>query len=198
MHMSDEMILTRLLSYQPELAKDRRFEFVWVVKKMMDKEGFALDIGCGGSILDKFVNENLNYTMLTTDIDPVAATYYDRTPRTNFLLHDCLTPLPDSWGHLFDFITIVSTLEHMSPKDAGLIIKNAVDCLKANGSILVTVPYGDGPEMLGTWPVQCYDEKNITEIASPSGLKVVSWETSGWEFYGLQVIGFELMFAKRK
>ena len=197
MYMSDEEILAKLLSYQPNLSKDRGFEFVWVVKKMMNKEGVALDIGCNGSILDKFVNENLNYIMSTTDIDPAAATYYDRTPRTNFFLHDSLEPLPDKWKDLFDFITIVSTLEHMSPEDAGLILKNAADCLKDGGRILVTLPYGDGYEMLGRWQVRCYDEKNINEITSPAGLEVVSWGTSGWKFFGIQIIGVELRIARK-
>lgn len=194
MRISDEEILAKLLEYQPDLHDTRRFEFIWVIKKMMEKQGFALDIGCDGSILDKYINENLDFTMVGVDIDPSGYTYYDGSPRTKFCLHDCRESLPDSWKGIFSIITIVSTLEHMSAKDASKILENAIACLEKDGGILVTLPHGSGPAMQGRWPVLCYNEKNISQIAKLADLKVASWEISGKKLKSnLPIICIELM-----
>lgn len=175
-------------------------QYVWAVEHM-NKPGWVLDVGCDGSILDKYL-ERHGFQVICADIDPSAAYYWNREPRDphKFFLVDCREP-PLTWHGRLDYITILCTLEHMETleyvdgvwrdtlhlDEDAVMVKSLSDCLKPDGKILITVTGGEGFDYEGIWKVRCYNEKNISRITEPSHLKLNHWETS-------RVAGFKLPF----
>ncbi|MBA7617627.1 hypothetical protein ES703_24943 [subsurface metagenome] len=198
-------IISELLSLHPNIPNNMMPQYMWAIERMV-KPGLVLDVGCDGSILDKYL-ERHGFEVLCADIDPKAAFYWNRKRRdpNKFFLIDCLSPLP-SWHDKFDYITIICTLEHIetleyigvdftssSPsapsgwRDCLHLDKDAVmvhalsHCLKPDGKMLITVNYGDGFDYEGRWKVRCYNENNISRITDPSNLSLNHWYTTNVE-----------------
>jgi len=180
-----------LLELHPGLPPTRLFEYSWAIRKMItfradgspiittyhQDETKHLDVGCNGSILDKFLMR-YGFKSVCADIDERAQHYWNGEPRTNFVQVDCRHP-PEEWYANFDYITIISTLEHLQGPNDIIMIKGLEKCLRTHGRILITVPYGDGMNRQGQWLVRCYNELNIYRLSDPARLLVSSWVISG-------------------
>jgi 2-polyprenyl-3-methyl-5-hydroxy-6-metoxy-1,4-benzoquinol methylase len=112
------------------------------------------------------------YDVITADTDPAARNYVTGEARTNFYQVDCREP-PKEWISRFDFITIISTLEHLTVEDASKMAHALANCLTDNGTMIITVPYGTGTKMQGQWQVECYNEQTIEILTS---LKLYSYK----------------------
>lgn len=193
-------ISAELLKLHPGIPPNMMPQYVWAIERM-EKPGTVLDVGCDGSITDKYL-ERHGFEAICADIDPKAAFYVNGEPRdpNKFYLIDCRRP-PASWHGKFNYITIICTLEHMetleltgtdtaSPSappgwrdilhlDEDVTMVEALShCLKPEGKMLITVNYGDGFDYEGRWKVRCYNEKNIVRLTEPSHLKLNHWYTT--------------------
>ncbi|MCK4266505.1 MAG: class I SAM-dependent methyltransferase, partial [Thermoplasmata archaeon] len=141
--------------------------------------GRVLDVGCNGSILDKYLEEN-GFTCVCADIDPEGAYYWNRIPRDNFVQVDCRHP-PKEWKGAFDYITIISTMEHFIIGEEEELIVAMEQCLSPGGKILITVPFSENSSDIpilkkqGQWPVWCYNEVSMRVLGEKAGLSLVSW-----------------------
>ena len=177
---TSEPILKELLEIHPGLPKTRQYEYTWAIKQM-EERGLLLDLGCDGSTLDLHLKKR-GFDCWCIDKDP-AAKYYAtgvRREPSRFIIHDFLKPLP---AHLpqFDYIAIISTLEHLLPGEDSIVIKNAKKHLRVlKGKILITVPYGEGYNMQGQWRVKCYNPESMKELVEHYmvDLRVKSWVIS--------------------
>lgn len=190
-------IRSELLSLHPGIPNNMMPQYVWAIERMI-KPGLVLDVGCDGSILDKYL-ERRGFEVLCADIDPKAAFYWngERRDANKFFLIDCRRPLT-SWHDKFDYIPIICTLEHIetleytgmdstSPSAPSgwrdclhlnedvLMVKNLSRCLKPGGKMLITVNYGEGFAYEGRWKVRCYNENNISRITNSSNLSLTHW-----------------------
>lgn len=184
-------IRSELLSLHPGIPNNMMPQYVWAIERMI-KPGLVLDVGCDGSILDKYL-ERRGFQVLCADIDPRAAYYWNREPRdpNKFFLVDCRKP-PASWCGRFDYITVLCTLEHIETleyvdgvwrdclhlDEDVVMVENLSRCLRPDGKMLITVNYGEGFDYEGRWKVRCYDEKNISRITEPSHLSLSHWQTT--------------------
>jgi len=140
----------------------------------MRTPGRVLDVGCDGSILDKYL-ERRGFKCVCVDIDPEGGLYWSREPRENFVqvdfanlgVHDVT-----QFFHKFDYVTVISTAEHLNLSDQfGLLLNCALSCDK-DGKILITVPYGVGLKMQGQWIVSCFNEEELNKLLAVSGFAV--------------------------
>lgn len=182
-------IAAELLKLHPGTTRHMMPQYVWAVERM-NKPGMVLDVGCDGSVLDKYL-ERRGFQVICADIDPSAAYYVDHEPRdlTKFFLVDCRKP-PTSWHGKFDYISILCTLEHMEtleyvdgvwrdclhPDEDAVMVEALSRCLKPDGKMFITVPGGDGFDYEGIWKVRCYNEKNIARITEPSHMSLNYWK----------------------
>ena len=149
-------MLKELLELQPELAPDRRVEIPWVINQL-EKTGIVLDVGCGGGIIGKYL-ENKGFAVIAMDVDKkMGATYFDRSKRKFFVLCDCFhAPFK---REIFDYIIVISTVEHFKEDDGEAL--NALSfLLKIGGKMLVTVPYGES-KWLANRIVRIYSEGDL-------------------------------------
>ena len=170
-------LVADLVSLQPELAPDRRVEFPWAISRMKEV-GNVLDVGCGGSIIEKYL-ENKGFSVVAIDISKdLGGTYYNREKRECFVLCDCFKP-PFKLGS-FDYVLVVSTIEHF--EEDGEALKALVPLIKKNGKILVTVPYGES-----AWKLPCtriYDDRDLKErLVSKNALKLTNKEFFKLDWY---------------
>jgi len=134
-----EEILRELLTLQPSLAPDRRWEYPWVIERMKTPAK-VLDVGCGGSIIQKYLIRH-GYDVIAVDIDSNAKYYYDRTPREKFVQVDARYP-PQDWHGKFDYILLISLVEHLPNDDDIVMVKNLGRCLMQGGRMFISFPYG--------------------------------------------------------
>ena len=182
------MIVTRLLELHPSLVETRKSEYRWAIEHM-PHPGRVLDVGCNGSILDKYLEEN-GFTCTCADIDPEGVYYWNREQRKNFAMVDCRYP-PEQWIQKFNYITIISTLEHLLKGDDELMIVALEKCLCMGGKILITVPYSEGGilgvdtsgkskkpvlKQQGRWPVWCYNAITMRALGEKAGLSLLTWK----------------------
>lgn len=110
---------------------DRYIEYPWAIKKLLNKKGNVLDVGCSGSIFP-YILDALGYWVWGIDIRPCFE------PNFTFVQDDiCDTDFEDEE---FDIITAISTIEHI--KDDYQAIMEIYRILKPEGLFLMTVPYG--------------------------------------------------------
>lgn len=191
-------IRSELLSLHPGIPDNMMPQYVWAIGRMTPP-GLVLDVGCNGSILDKYL-ERHGFEVLCADIDPKAAYYWNREPRdpNKFFLIDCREP-PSSWHEKFDYITIICTLEHIETleydersggsetaapgwrdclhlDEDAVMVKSLSRCLKLGGKMLITVNDGELFNYEGRWKVRCYNEKNVSRITGPSHLTLNHWD----------------------
>ena len=172
--------LTELLTLQPDMAPDRKVEFLWVLSKMKSP-ALVLDVGCGGSIIAKYLS-NHGFDVTAADIDPAAGLYWNGEVRSNFVLIDCRYPL---WTNRFDYVLIISTLEHLDWRDAVLMVNGLGRSLKVGGRMFITVPYGEGPMKVGVHIEKGYNKENMTMLLSPetrvASSTVFTKKQIGWD-----------------
>lgn len=181
--VTSEEILKKLLEFHPGLPKTRQFEYVWAINRMhkpVDRIGRVLDLGCNGSILDLYL-KMIGWDCWCIDKDPNAAFYATgiRREPSRFIIHDFLEQLP-SYLPQFDYVTIISTLEHLKRGEDSTVVRNVKRQLAFKGKILITVPYGDGYNMQGQWRVKCYNSQLMRELVEhyTIDLRVESWTIS--------------------
>lgn len=173
--ISESDVLARLLSYHPNLPETRKFEYPWIIKRMTSPAS-VLDVGCDGSTFDKVLSD-LGFNVTTMDIDPRAAYYWNGEERKNFILADARAPHPKLFGKS-NYITIVSTLEHLEGNDDIKMVRELEKCLAHQGSIFITVPWGEGILRQGQWLVRGYSPESVDRITGTS-LRLSCWTRSG-------------------
>ncbi|MBA7661177.1 Ubiquinone biosynthesis O-methyltransferase [subsurface metagenome] len=184
-------VLKGLLELQPDLAPDRRVEYPWAIGKMT-APAEVLDVGCDGSIISKYLL-NRGFNVIAADIDPNGRYYWNGEVRSNFALVDCRHP-PSHWKNRFDYILIISTLEHLEDDNDVLMINNLTKCMKTGGKMFITGPYGDGWMEIGDHIERGYNEENLTRLSC--GLHLVSTklfakEEMNWPWKDIFCIEFE-------
>ena len=119
-----------------------------VLELLIRPEVTLLDIGSGESIWPSYVAAKYGISVTCIDsYDSVLRQYeYGATLSLqkpmeviidDFVLHDFK-------GQQFDYISIVSVLEHVKDNGDTLMIKKAASLLKSGGYLLITVPYNEG------------------------------------------------------
>ena len=167
-------VLDELMELHPGLPPTRQHEYSWAISEM-PTPGRILDVGCNGSILDKYL-ERRGFECVCVDILPEGGYYWNREPRTNFLQLDFAnvgTRDMAQFFHKFDYATIISTLEHEDLMTQYGLLLNSVLSLKKTGRLLITVPYGEGFQQQGQWTVSCFSENKLNDMLAVSGWEVV-------------------------
>lgn len=127
-----------------EYYKDVRIKFYQAVAKQLILEEVVLDgkkvldVGCGvGFLLDE-VSKVFNTSSLTgTDFSEEAMKVSrNKFPAMKFFRHDIYDLLPEK----YDVIFCTEVLEHLEKPVVGL--KNLINALKDNGTLVLTVPDG--------------------------------------------------------
>lgn len=163
-------VLEELVKLQPELAPDRRAEFPWVIANMT-KKGDVLDVGCGGSIIQKYLLAR-GFNVVAVDVSKFLGGYYfNREKRECFVLCDCFHP--PFRNEVFDYILIVSTLEHFpAEKDDIEILQTLSVLLRKNGRVFVTLPYGFSHCLFNEEGIitRIYNDNDLQRLIAESGL----------------------------
>ncbi len=189
--MKGNEVLKELLKLQPDLAPDRRVEYPWAIGKM-HVPASILDVGCNVSIISKYLF-NHGFDVIAADIDPSGQYHRSGELRDNFTLVDCRYP-PSHWENRFDYILIISTLEHLEDDDDVLMVNNLTKCIKTGGKMLLTGPYGDGWMVVGEHVERGYNEENLTRLSRDLHLvstKRFTKEEMNWSSKDIFCIEFE-------
>lgn len=158
------------------LSPERAVEYAFVLNQLKPPQGTLLDIGCKGTLLPSLLAA-LGLEVYGIDI------WAWRPPHPNFkyVVGDIRkTNWPSSF---FDWITIISTIEHIgvpgrfgSSDDPGGD-RSAIDemrrILKADGSILMTVPYGR-PKLMKPW-CRVYGKSTLKDLIEPMTIKYAEY-----------------------
>lgn len=171
----EDQILTEIKKLQPVLAPDREREWPWIIKRM-NGSGEVLDAACGGGFLQKYLL-NLGFDVTATDFNPDAKLYAANGPeREKFVLQDLRKPLPLEWSEAFDYVLLISTVEHLENDDDTLVVKNLSKCIKPlSGSMFISFPYGNETEWrkIGNNTERFYSENGMYErLLIPAKLQV--------------------------
>lgn len=184
-------VLKELLKYQPDLAPDRRVEYPWVIGKITPPAK-VLDVGCDGSVISKYLLSH-GFDITAADIDPSSQYYWNGEARDGFALIDCRYP-PKHWENEFDYILIVSTIEHLEGEDDVIMVNNLAKCLKVGGRMFITGPYGDGWMEIGDHTERGYNEENLARLSRSLHLmstKMFTKEKINWPWKDIFCMEFE-------
>ncbi len=98
----------------------------------------VLDVGCATGRLVKFFNDN-NFQAYGCDIADVAVRRAREINKNGVIFKASATKLPFKKNSL-DFITAISIIEHLTPKEAEKFIKETIRVLKPGGLIFLITP----------------------------------------------------------
>ena len=98
----------------------------------------VLDVGCATGRLVKFFNDN-NFQAYGCDIADVAVRGAREINKNGVIFKASATKLPFKKNSL-DFITAISIIEHLTPKEAEKFIKETMRVLKPGGLIFLITP----------------------------------------------------------
>lgn len=142
-------------------VNERIVENAYALSKITGERLKILDFGTTSSWLSLQL-ASLGHEVFGVDLRP----YEFNHPNINFIKGDIFkTDLPENY---FDFILIVSTLEHVRTYEDGAdadVIKLLAKYLKAGGKIIITAPYGK-PVTLSSHRV--YSKDRISKIIPES------------------------------
>ena len=163
-HLSGEIVSRGPLN--DLLGSERSVEYFWVLRKLtIDTPNYKprlLDIGPGPSLFPML--------MASQDVEVWAIDLNDykwKTTSMNFIQSDIRTA--DIPTNYFDWITVISVLEHVGFSQGQLVdtdadkeaVQSMVKCLNDRGKIIFTMPYGQEAVMRG-WRV--YDDARIEAV----------------------------------
>ena len=162
---------------------ERIIEYKWVINELAGKKGKLLDAGSTINfkpIIDKL--ENFNITIQT--LYPEKNNFNSKS--INYIYSDLRDKIFQE--NYFDFITCISTLEHVgfdnshynyyenkkissdNPKDYLNVIKNFNHILKKDGELLLTLPFGKKQIFKHLQQFDSNEIKNLIETFSPNKL----------------------------
>jgi 2-polyprenyl-3-methyl-5-hydroxy-6-metoxy-1,4-benzoquinol methylase len=131
------------------LMGDRDIEWSWMLSRIKNISGKALDLGCGDSLLLSLTAAQRGYDVLAMDREPHKYPYIANG--VTFKLADVLEESFSS--NYFDLIMVCSTIEHIGlPKryqvtdsisEGDLVVmKKLHDAIEPDGMLLLTLPIG--------------------------------------------------------
>jgi len=143
---------------------ERVVENNWLYRFLdkLPEQARILDVGCVGSMVS-FELANMGYKVTGIDLRGYPLLH----PNFSFVKGDiCRMPFPDG---SFDFITAISTIEHVGfpfydlpafPEGDKKVIREIYRCLKYEGLFYMTVPFGLKEN---TW-YQIFDSRHLTGL----------------------------------
>ena len=107
---------------------------------LMEENGLekVLDVGCGTGKLVKFLNDNC-FQAYGCDNADIAVNAAQNINKKNAIIKASAIKLPFK-KHSFDLISSISTIEHLTKKEAGEFVNEVKRVLKPNGFIFVVTP----------------------------------------------------------
>lgn len=145
-------------------VNERIVENAFVLSRINKTPSDVLDFGATSSWISLQL-ASLGHRVRGVDLRP----YEFFHPNLNFTQKDIFkVELPKDY---FDFVIIISTLEHVRTEDSGAdkeVLKILLDCLKRGGKMIITVPYG---KFMTLSSHKVYSKNRINEII-PEGLFV--------------------------
>lgn len=137
-----------------------------IIEPLLMTEKSLLDIGSGESIWPTFVAAK--YGVRVTCIDPHEAILRQHEYETRLRLQKPMKVIADDFllydffGKQFDYISIISVLEHVKDQGDTLMVKKAASLLKPGGFLLISVPFNEGGFREFWLRFQTYTEKEDT------------------------------------
>ncbi|HPD26376.1 MAG TPA: class I SAM-dependent methyltransferase [Candidatus Marinimicrobia bacterium] len=122
--------ISRILKY----ASQRREPFYEIVKKYIKPDSIILDIGAGNGSFAKFIGRN---DIFMIDGNPETVVNNQKFFPNYQYVH--LPDLPFQ-NNKFDIIHCSHVIEHLTPNDFFLLLKNCDRCLKIGGYIIISSP----------------------------------------------------------
>ena len=142
-----------------------RYKFV---AKMFSRLGDVLEIGCGDGLGTRLVQQEVGH-VTALDFDKVFIDDFKQREDPDWPLtlkvHDMLD---GSIEGQFDGIYSLDVLEHIQPSDEDRFIKNTLDSLKLNGSLIIGMPsiesqkYASAPSKAGH--VNCKSAEDFKKL----------------------------------
>ncbi len=145
-----------LYHFLPQRVKDRyvhaRYlpdghEYLCYIERVLDRLkniefDSLLDLGCGeGRFLFECARVFSNKELCGADCSEKAIGFAKiLNPGVTFFTMDFIRPITADFKQRFDVLTLIDVLEHIPPGDCEKFVKNIHTVLKANGSLLLTVP----------------------------------------------------------
>jgi 2-polyprenyl-3-methyl-5-hydroxy-6-metoxy-1,4-benzoquinol methylase len=115
-----------------------RYKFV---SKMLSGFERVLEVGCGDAFASRIVQQEVKQ-LSVTDFDPIfiediKSRQLDKWTYHGIFTHDLLsTPMPGQ----YDGIYLLDVLEHIEPKDEEAFLRNLIQALQPNGTMIVGMP----------------------------------------------------------
>jgi 2-polyprenyl-3-methyl-5-hydroxy-6-metoxy-1,4-benzoquinol methylase len=142
------------ISYEYERIADiKRLKFIAEsLQKAIPANGNILDVGCGNGVISRHLGQ-FGYNVLGIDISDktiAVATSKNKLPNVRFevISAEALT----AQGKQFDAVICSEVLEHLDHPE--VLLKTLYKSLKDDGTLVVTVPNGQGPrEVFVTKPM---------------------------------------------
>ena len=151
--------------------KERFVEYPWILENInYKKQSKILDVGAGSTIFPiqlASLGHNVYALDLNDERNKEMKNLSHRLNNYHFLqANACKIPLKDK---LFDYISFISSLEHIS--DDKKALKEARRVLKNDGRILITVPYGK-KENKNKSDYKLYNQSLITKLLKTTQLSI--------------------------
>jgi glycosyltransferase involved in cell wall biosynthesis len=129
------------------LLGDRDIEWSWILSRIKNGPGKALDLGCGDSLLLSLTAAQRGYDVLAIDRERHEYPFVTKgvTFKLVDVLEECFSP------NYFDLIIVCSTIEHIglpnryqSPIPEGdlIVMEKLHDAIEPDGMLLLTLPIG--------------------------------------------------------
>ena len=142
--------------------------YIYFILSKIEKLQFnsLLDVGCGdGKFLVEVSKVFPSIKLVGVDFSERAIGYAKAfNPNIEFLCGDITDPsLIDEKFHI---VTIIETLEHISPTELPKFVKGLHNCLKDDGTLVLTVPSTNSP--LRGKHFQHFSDESLEKILKPN------------------------------